>query len=58
MKKYEQYIMVLHVSPTFDKDIDRATIHEVMKGAAKWFAQYMEWEGNNIMREALEDEEK
>ena len=54
----EQYIMVLHVSPTFDKDIDRATIYEVMKGAAKWFAQYMEWEDNNIMREALEGEEK
>ena len=47
----EQYIMVLHVSPSFDKAIDRATIHEVTKGAARWFAQYMEWEDANIINE-------
>ena len=47
----EAYIMMLHTSPTFDKVADAGTIKELMKEAARWFTNYLQWEDNNIISE-------
>lgn len=47
----EAYIMVLHTSPTFDKVADAGTIKELMKEAARWFANYLSWEDKNIIED-------
>lgn len=40
--------MLLHTSPTFDKTADAGTIKELMKEAARWFTNYLQWEDKNI----------
>ena len=44
----EAYVMLLHTSPTFDKTADAGTIKELMKEAARWFTNYLQWEDKNI----------
>lgn len=44
----ERLLMALHYSATLDRDTDRETIiDEVMKPAARWYADYCDWEDRN-----------
>ena len=50
----EPMVAALHYCATLDKDKDREMIRErIMKPAAKWYCDYVEWEDKNIEANGL-----
>ena len=47
----EKFTIAVHCSGTLEGDV--AMLREVMREASKWYADWMDWEDNNIVEEDM-----